>query len=266
VVRNSNNDGAKMDLNRNTVDLNSDVGERPSALLDGSEEQLLRIVSSANIACGGHAGDTASMKAVVMMCLAGGVSIGAHPGFPDRAHFGRTKIDISASRLEASVREQVENLIEISAEIGATVRHVKPHGALYNAAIKDRWFAQIIADAVSSVDRNLVLVGLAGSLMLDVWRSAGFTVVAESFADRRYEADGTLRSRSLGDALITDPDAAATQAAGIVCDGVVVAVDGSRLAVQAQTICIHSDTENAIALASRIRARLHDAGVAIKPF
>ncbi len=240
---------------RNTVDLNSDVGERASALLDGSEEQLLHLVSSANIACGGHAGDAASMKAVVTMCLACGVSIGAHPGFPDRARFGRTTIDIPASKLEASLREQVEGLLNVSAGIGATVRHVKPHGALYNAASKDRSFAEIIANAISSVDKNLVLVGLAGSLMLDVWRSAGFTVVGEAFADRRYEPDGTLRSRSLGDALITNPDHAATQAGGIVCDGVVVAVDGSRLAVQAQTICIHGDTENAIVLASRIRAR-----------
>ena len=251
---------------RNTVDLNSDVGERASALLDGSEEQLLHLVSSANIACGGHAGDAASMKAVVTMCLACGVSIGAHPGFPDSARFGRTKIDIPASKLEASVREQVESLLDISAGIGATVRHVKPHGALYNAASKDRWFAEIIANAISSVDRNLVLVGLAGSVMLDVWRSAGFTVVAEAFADRRYEPDGSLRSRSLGDALITNPDDAATQAGGIVCDGVVVAVDGSRLAVQAQTICIHGDTENAIALTSRIRTRLLGAGVTIEPF
>ena len=255
-----------MGLNRSAVDLNSDVGERASALLDGSEEQLLRLVSSANIACGGHAGDTASMKAVVTMCLACGVSIGAHPGFPDRAHFGRTKIDIPASKLEASVREQVESLLDISAGIGATVRHVKPHGALYNAASKDRLFAEIIANAISSVDRNLVLVGLAGSLMLDVWRSAGFAVVGEAFADRRYEPDGTLRSRSLGDALITNPDDAATQVGGIVCDGVVVAVDGSRLTVRAQTICIHSDTENAIALASRIRAHLLGAGVTIEPF
>ncbi|TSA16552.1 LamB/YcsF family protein [bacterium] len=251
---------------RNTVDLNSDVGERASALLDGSEEQLLRLVSSANIACGGHAGNAASMKAVVTMCLACGVSIGAHPGFPDRARFGRTKIDIPASKLEASVREQVESLLDISAGVGAIVRHVKPHGALYNAASKDRWFAEIIANAISSVNRNLVLVGLVGSPMLDVWRSAGFTVVGEAFADRRYEPDGTLRSRSLGGALITNPEDAATQAGGIVCDGVVVAVDGSRLTVQAQTICIHSDTENAIALASRIRTHLLGAGVTIEPF
>jgi UPF0271 protein len=255
-----------MGSSRNTVDLNSDIGERASALLDGSEEQLLRLVSSANIACGGHAGDAASMKAVVKMCLARGVSIGAHPGFPDRSRFGRTKIDIPASRLEASVREQVESLLDVSAGIGATVRHVKPHGALYNAAINDRRFAQIIANAIFSIDRNLVLVGMAGSLMLDVWRSAGFTVVGEAFADRRYEPDGTLRSRSLGDALILDPDDAATQAERIVCDGVVVAVDGSRLAVQAQTICIHGDTENASALALKIRARLLGAGVTVEPF
>jgi UPF0271 protein len=157
-----------MGLNGNTVDLNSDIGERASALLDGSEEQLLRLVSSANIACGGYAGDAATMKAVVTMCLARGVGMGAHPGFPDRARFGRTKIDIPASKLEAGVRERVESLLDISAGVGATVRHVKPHGALYNAASKDCWFAEIIANAISSVDRNLVLVGLAGSLMLDV--------------------------------------------------------------------------------------------------
>lgn len=255
-----------MRLLRASIDLNSDVGEYAAALVDGSEDQLLRLVSSANIACGGHAGDASTMTTVVRLCLAHGVSVGAHPAYPDRAGFGRTRIEISVSDLKASIEEQVESLVVVAEKAGATVRHVKPHGALYNAAAQNADLAGIIADAVSNVDRRLVLVGMAGSVMLDVWKSVGFTTVGEAFADRRYEPDGTLRSRTLADALIVDPVEAARQAVSISRDGVILACDGSRLSVHAQTICIHADTRNATSIASAVRNHLRRAGISISRF
>jgi UPF0271 protein len=255
-----------MSLHATHIDLNSDVGEFPAALADGSEDRLLRLVSSANIACGGHAGDASSIRAVVGLCLLHDVSVGAHPAYPDRAGFGRTRIEISESDLKTSVREQVERLMLVAGGLGATVRHVKPHGALYNAAARNAELAAIIADAVSGLDRRLVLVGLAGSVMLKVWKSAGFTTVGEAFADRRYEPDGTLRARTLPDALIIDPVEAARQALSIARDGVISATDGSRLRVDAQTICIHGDTVNATAIASEVRNHLQQAGISVAPF
>ena len=255
-----------MSLSTTHIDLNSDVGEFPAAMADGSEDRLLRLVSSANIACGGHAGDDSSMRDVVRLCVIHGVSIGAHPSYPDHAGFGRTRIEISKPDLEASIKEQIERLLVVAGRSGTTVRHVKPHGALYNAATHNAELAEIIANAVSSVNRVLVLVGLAGSAMLEVWKAAGFTVIAEAFADRRYEPDGTLRSRALADALIVDPVEAARQAISIARDGVALASDGSRLKIDAQTICIHGDTANASAIASEVRDQLEQAGISVAPF
>ena len=250
----------------NCIDINADVGERTEALLDGSEERLLRIVASANIACGGHAGDVASMGAVVKLCRSLGVSIGAHPAYPDKQGFGRSRLNMPLSELESSLVEQISSLLEIASLCGATIHHVKPHGALYNSAATDKDLALAIARAVAVVDRNLVLVGLAGSLMLDIWRGFGFSVIAEAFADRRYEADGALRSRALPDAVIVDPLEAAAQALLIVKEGVVMSVDGTAIRVDAQTLCIHGDTSNAVLIAGAVRRALEQSGVALRSF
>jgi 5-oxoprolinase (ATP-hydrolysing) subunit A len=250
----------------NRIDLNADVGERTGALLDGSEARLLSLVTSANIACGGHAGDAASMRSTVRLCRSLGVSIGAHPGYPDRGGFGRSMLNMPLSELEASLVEQISAVLEIASLGGATVRHVKPHGALYNTAATDRDLAATIARAATVVDRKLVLVGLAGSLMLDVWRDCGFSVVAEAFADRRYEPTGLLRSRVFPDALIVDPDEAAKQALLIVRDGGVKSVVGSMVRLGAQTICIHSDTPNAVPIAETVRRTLEQSGVVVRSF
>jgi UPF0271 protein len=250
----------------NHIDINADVGERAEALLDGSEERLLRVVTSANIACGGHAGDGASMCSLVGLCQTLGVSIGAHPGYPDRQGFGRSRLNMSLLELGRSLVEQVDTLYRAASSCGATVRHVKPHGALYNAAASDKDLAATIARSVAIIDRNLVLVGLAGSLMLDVWRDFGFSVVAEAFADRRYEADGSLRSRSLPAALILDPLEAAAQASLIAREGTVKSVDGSAVRLSAQTICIHGDTSNAALIAASVRQALEQSGVNLKSF
>jgi 5-oxoprolinase (ATP-hydrolysing) subunit A len=255
-----------MTLHGACIDLNVDVGERPLALLDGSERRLLQFVSSANIACGGHAGDVESMKRVVELCLSLGVSIGAHPSYPDRLGFGREKIDISPSALATSISRQIESLVVIAQNSATSVRHVKPHGALYNAAVNNAELSMTIANAVAAIDKKLILVGLAGSKMLEVWRDAGFTVAGEAFADRRYESDGTLRPRSSDNALVTNPDEATERVLTLVRDGKISAVDGTLFSVDAQTVCLHSDTENAITLAESIRAGLRSAGVAVQPF
>jgi UPF0271 protein len=248
------------------IDINADVGERTEALFDGSEERILRLVTSANIACGGHAGDDTSMNAVVRLCQSLGVSIGAHPSYPDREGFGRVKLDISLSELEGSLTGQVKALLVIASQCGATVHHVKPHGALYNAAATNTDLAATIARAVAVVNHDLVLVGLAGSPMLDVWRNLGFSVVAEAFADRSYEPDGTLRPRSVPGALIIDPFEAAKQSLRIVRERFVVSAGGNRIRLSAQTICVHSDTTNAHLIAKATRQALEESGVVVKSF
>lgn len=203
------------------------------------------------------------MRSVVERCLALGIAIGAHPSYPDRAGFGRVKLNLPLSQLEISLKEQLSALVAVATNLGAKVHHVKPHGALYNEATTDGDLAMCIARAVQSVDKSLILLGLAGSPMLEVWKAAGIEVRGEAFADRSYEADGSLRHRRYPDALITDPARAAGQAVGIACEGTVVAVNGARLRVDAQTICIHGDTDNALAIAMEVRTRLVRAGVEI---
>ncbi len=245
------------------IDINSDVGERPEALRDGSEELLLRHLSSANIACGGHAGDEETMAATVQHCLRHGVAVGAHPGYPDRDTFGRREMNISPDEIEASVFDQVKRLADIAFEEGASLNHVKPHGALYNSAARKPEIAAAIGRAVQRVNPRLMMVGLAGSRMLESWCDAGLTSAAEAFADRRYESDGSLRSRTLEDALITSPAEAAEQVLRIVRDGVVISVDGVPMRIAARTVCVHSDTAGALEILLAVREALGRAGVSV---
>ncbi|HXJ05183.1 MAG TPA: 5-oxoprolinase subunit PxpA [Candidatus Acidoferrum sp.] len=246
-----------------SIDLNCDMGEIHEAIADGTQESLMRSITSANVACGGHAGDAATMRTTIEQALRAGVAIGAHPGYPDRENFGRLELKMAAEEVADSVFEQVQALAEIAESCGARVVHVKPHGALYNQAVKNRELARAVVDGVARWRRDVVLVGLAGSPMLDVFRQAGFEVAAEAFADRRYEPDGTLRSRKFEDALIRDPGVAARQALGIVERGVVAAGDGSELSVAAQTICIHGDTPGATKIAAEVARTLRQAGIAL---
>ena len=243
------------------IDLNCDMGEMPEAIADGTQEALMRSVTSANVACGGHAGNEETMRATIQQAVRYGVAIGAHPGYADRENFGRLELKISAAEVAAGVYEQVGALAEVAESCGARVVHVKPHGALYNQAVKNRELAGAIADGVARWNRGVVLVGLAGSPMLEVFREAGFSVAAEAFADRRYEPDGTLRSRKFEDALIRDPESAARQALGMVERGVVRASDGSEVTVAPQTICIHGDTPGAPAIAAEVARVLRESGV-----
>ena len=247
-----------------TIDLNCDVGESPEAIADGTQQALLPFFTSVNIACGGHAGDASTMRTTVEQALGLGIAIGAHPSYPDRAHFGRLVLEMTMDALADSVRAQVATLAAIAAKCGVRLTHVKPHGALYNEAARNPDVAEAIARGVAAWNRDVTLVGLAGSPTLPVYGDAGFVVAAEAFADRRYGPDGSLRSRLFPDALIESPAEAARQALGIALEHHVETRDGSTIAVNAQTICIHSDTPGAPTIAAAVRETLRSAGIAIR--
>lgn len=247
------------------IDLNCDMGEMPEAVADGTQESLMPSLTSVNVACGGHAGNASTMKATIEQALRWKLAIGAHPGYPDRANFGRLALDLPPEAIADFVFEQVRAFAEIADDCGARVVHVKPHGALYNQAAGDRVVARAIADGVRRWSRDVTLVGLAGSVMLDVFRDAGFRAAAEAFADRRYEADGTLRPRKFEDALLRDPAEAGRQALRIAMDGMLVAFGGTEVAVNAQTICIHGDTPGAPKIAAAVALTLRRAGFELSP-
>jgi UPF0271 protein len=246
------------------IDLNCDMGELPEAIADGTQEALMRSITSVNIACGGHAGDPQTMKATIEQAQRYHLAIGAHPGYPDRANFGRLELHLSPEEIAKSVYEQVSALADVAAACCVQLTHVKPHGALYNQAVHDRELARAIASGVARWRTDVVLVGLADSPMLDIFREAGFPVAAEAFADRSYEPNGTLRSRKHADALIRDPAEAVRQALSIVEKGEVVACDGTRVAINAQTICIHGDTPGALQIAAQVARTLREASVNVR--
>jgi UPF0271 protein len=244
------------------IDINSDLGESPEALANGSDYELMRHITSANVACGGHAGDEQTMTQTVAAAKELNVAVGAHPSYPDRQNFGRLESLMAPEALEASVREQIAALAQIAARFGLKLVHVKPHGALYHATNKDRAIALAVGHAVQAIDPQLVMVGQAGASALDVWRSMGLRCAAEAFADRAYERDGTLRKRTLPGALL-EMEGAAQQALNIATKHVVQAA-GADLPVEAETICIHSDTPGAAAIAREVNRRLMEAGVKVK--
>jgi UPF0271 protein len=213
------------------IDLNCDMGELEDS---AHEAALMEHITSANIACGGHAGDEATMERTTRLAIARGVRIGAHPGYPDRANFGRFEMEMAPEAIAATVHEQIARLDAVVRRLGGEIVHVKPHGALYNAAVKNAMVAEAIAQGVAQWNPAIPIFGLAASPMLDVWRGMGMSVVGEAFADRRYEPDGTLRSRKFPDALITDPKEASAQAVRLAKEG------------KAQTICVHGDTPGAV--------------------
>jgi UPF0271 protein len=242
------------------IDLNADVGEGMA------DEALLPYVTSVNVACGFHAGDPSTMDETAAAALARGVRVGAHPGFPDRANFGRVAMEMTADAIENLVLYQVAALDGFVRARGGALAHVKPHGALYHQAGEFPDVARAIAEGVRRFHPGLILLGAFGSMLLEAGRDAGLPVAAEAFADRRYLPDGTLVPRSRPDALLTDPDQAADQAVSLACDHVAIAADGSRLAIAPDSICLHGDTPGAAAIARRVSERLREAGVRIAPF
>lgn len=250
-------------MSMRTIDLNCDMGEMREALVDGTQETLMRYISSANIACGGHAGDVEMMRKTVEQALSHGVHVGAHPGYEDRVNFGRKQLDLSLEEISNAVHRQILALEEVAAKCGATIGHVKPHGALYTQAARDRKIARAIAEGVRRWRANVILIGLAGSVMLDEFREAGFPVAAEGFADRRYEQDGNLRSRKFEDALL-DPKEAARQALRVVEHESVIAADGKAIPIHTNTICIHGDAPRATEIAATVHRILVESGIAIR--
>jgi 5-oxoprolinase (ATP-hydrolysing) subunit A len=248
-----------------SIDLNCDMGEMPEAIADGTQEALMAHLTSVNISCGVHAGDEATMRTTIEQAQQRNVAIGAHPGYADRANFGRLELDLSADEIAESVFEQVSKLGEIATKCGARIGHVKAHGALYNQAARNAAVAEAIATGVAQWRRDVILVGLAGSVMLEAFRRASFSVAAEAFADRRYEPNGSLRSRKFADALIPNPHEAAEQALRIAQTGSVVASDGRQIRLEAQTICIHGDTPGAVKIAATVSEHLKNAGIELRP-
>lgn len=245
------------------VDLNSDLGESFGPWPMGQDAALMASISSANVACGFHAGDPGAMRETVALAKAHGVAVGAHPGFPDLVGFGRREMKTTPQEVEDFVVYQVAALAGIAATQGVSLQHVKAHGALYNMACRDRALADAIARAVALVDRKLILFGLPGSELLRAGEAAGLPVAAEVFADRAYERDGSLASRNKPGSVIHDADAVVARAVRMVRDRDVVAVDGSIIPLEAQTICLHGDTPGAAELARAVRAGLERAGIQI---
>lgn len=222
------------------MQINADIGEIPQHIADGTQEALLPFLTEVNIACGGHAGDDETMRVSVEQARRHGLRIGAHPGYPDRENFGRVAMAMGLAEVEETVYRQVSALAAIAGEL----THVKPHGALYNLSAADEELARAIARGVARFSKAVTLVGLAGSKMLDVFRSEGFAIAREGFADRAYNADGTLRARTLPGALIEDPAEAAAQALRMAASGTI------------DTICVHGDTPGAAAIASAVAKAL----------
>jgi UPF0271 protein len=246
------------------IDLNSDVGETFGPWKMGTDVDLMPSVTSANVACGFHAGDPSTMRDTVRLAKQHGVAIGAHPGFPDLVGFGRRDLKATPHEVEDFVMYQVAALAGVAAAEGLRLQHVKAHGALYNMACRDRALADAIARAVASLDRNLILFGLPDSELLRAGEAAGLRVAAEGFADRAYEVDGSLASRQKPGSVIHDPAAVVARAVKMVKQRTVVAVDGSTIKLESDTICVHGDTEGAARLAREIRLGLEGAGVRVQ--
>ncbi len=245
-----------------SVDLNADVGEGVGT---AGDVELLDVVTSASVACGAHAGDDTTMRRTVEAAAQRGVVVGAHPSYPDREGFGRRAMELTPAQVTDEVVSQVTVLDTIARELGTRVRYVKPHGALYHRMADDESCARAVVKALIALG-DLALLAPAGSDAIDVARAMGVRVATEAFADRAYEPDGGLASRSLPGAVLDDADQVACRAVGIVVDHAVTAVDGSTLRLRASSICVHGDTPGATELARRVRAALEDAGVTLIPF
>ena len=249
-----------------SIDLNSDLGEGFGPWRMGDDTSMLELVTSANIACGFHAGDPAGMYTVLREAARRGVAVGAHVGYRDLVGFGRRNMQPSSEELTGDVIYQIGALQGLAKAAGTTVRYVKPHGALYNTIAHDTYQAAAVINAIRAIDPTLILMTLAGSPIGDQAREAGLNVVCEAFADRAYNADGSLVNRRLEGAVIHDPEAVARRMLRLVEEGVVVSIDGTDVKVDAQSICIHGDNPSAVATARVLREQLAENGVRLQSF
>jgi len=248
---------------RGSVDLNSDLGEGA-----GTDAAIMPLITSANIACGGHAGNESTMRSGVELAMRSKVAVGAHPGYPDRERFGRVALDMPASELSEAVRRQIDAIVGIASRLGARLSHVKAHGALYNQAERDAAVARTILMGIQAASggSDLVVFAPPGSAMHTEAEGLGMRVAREGFIDRAYEPDGTLRPRTLAGALITDPAAAAAQALSFVRDGGTRATDGTFLELEVDTLCVHGDTPGAPEVVRAVREAFAAAKVKVAPF
>lgn len=245
------------------IDLNSDLGESYGAFKIGYDDELFPLISSANVACGFHGGDPATLVRTIVACKKHGVAVGAHPGFPDLVGFGRRQMTVSASDLFADTLYQLGALDAICRAHDVRMQHVKPHGALNNMMAHERALSDALVEAVARFDASLLLFAMPGSELLNAGEARGLTVVHEAFADRAYNANGTLVSRALPSAMITDPAEAATRIVNLVSHKAIPTIDGGEYGLTAGTVCTHSDTPGAVEIVRAVRAALESAGVTI---
>ena len=241
------------------LDFNCDLGEGC-----GSDTAIVPLISSASIACGGHAGDATTMRETVWLCMQHGVAIGAHPSFEDHVNFGRSELPLPPAEIHALVMRQIARLASVCAETGAKLHHVKPHGALYNLAARDRDVADTIASVIHAFDPALILYGLSGSCLTDAGNAIGLRVAHEVFAERAYDADGQLAPRGTADAVIDDLDASLSQVRLLLRDGLVIARDGAHVRLRADTLCLHGDRADAAGFALALRKTLEAEGIVIR--
>jgi UPF0271 protein len=246
------------------IDLNSDMGESYGAYTIGADDEVLRWVTSANVACGWHGGDPSVMRRTIQRAKELGVGVGAHPSYPDLLGFGRRVMQITRQEARDYILYQIGALRAFAEALGVKLQHVKPHGAIYNVAVTDRELSLGIADGVADAGGDLILVGLPGSELLKAGKEVGLRVAREAFGDRAYNEDGTLVSRKIAGSLLTDPDAVAERVLGFA-QGKVKAISGKEIRIEADTICLHGDTPGAGGIARRVRERLEAAGITLKP-
>jgi 5-oxoprolinase (ATP-hydrolysing) subunit A len=253
------------DAPRIMIDINCDMGESFGPWQMGADEQVMPHITSANVACGAHAGDPSVMRRTVRLARAANVAVGAHPGYADLQGFGRREMQADPVEIEDALIAQIGALTALARAEGVAVQHVKAHGALYNQAARDARLAAAVARAIKACDASLIMFGLPNSPLLDAGRGEGLRVAAEGFADRSYEPDGSLTPRSRAGAVIDEVDVVVARAVRMVRDGVVLTADGRPIALAVQTICVHGDTPGAATLVARIAAALRDAGVTLAP-
>ncbi|WP_136605098.1 5-oxoprolinase subunit PxpA [Paenibacillus dokdonensis] len=246
------------------LDLNCDMGESFGRYVLGTDADMMNEITSANIACGFHAGDPSVMRKTVRLAVSKGIAVGAHPGLPDLAGFGRRRMDVSPEDVFDMVTYQIGALQAFVRQEGGNMRHVKAHGALYNMAAVDRTVAEAIAEAVYAIDPTLILFGLAGSEMIQAGRTTGLQTAQEVFADRTYQDDGTLTPRSMAGSLIENPELAVKQVLQMVKEGCVTTVSGKKVAIEANTVCIHGDGTQALSFAQMLRAALNQEQVLVQ--
>ena len=249
-----------------TIDINSDLGESFGAWSMGDDDAMLDIVTSANVACGFHAGDPAGILRTLKAAAAKNVTIGAHVAYPDKVGFGRRNMDLASDELTADVIYQIGALQGLAKAAGTSVRYVKPHGALYNTIAHDRRQAMAVIEAIRAIDPTLVLVALAGSTLIELARSEGLQCVAEAFADRAYTPQGTLVSRREPGAVLHDPELVAQRMLRLVQSGFIEAIDGSLVRIEADSICVHGDSPAAVEMARELRRVLEHANTSLQPF